>query len=357
MRKLRALLPLPLLTLLPLAIAATCVTTVVQKGDSGPWVGEITNAGDQTINSALVPVHIRDSRHAPVAQTSTYACPWTVLPGQRAAFEVTLEQALAAATPPATPLSAPLHASFEPATEQQGFGANTGDGLFAQIESTLDQGRVINVRVTNNGTGSYVVTSLCGVALTESGAVDGVAFAEATYSLRPGDSTVLSLIFPTGVHGTLRLYPGGALSSDRPPCCPRYGPSTWHSVDTGPFSVLLPPGWIYEPDQGIDSFIGSFVGDGVRLHFDYGWYSNSLPYDNDPAYHVHFETVAGRDAKVAYPNSGDGETGIYFPQVTGSGSPFVDSVVTKHNLIGQDLTPAQRDIALQIYRTIRFDAP
>jgi hypothetical protein len=129
------------------------------------------------------------------------------------------------------------------------------------------------------------------------------------------------------------------------------------SVDTGPFSVLLPPSWTYEPNQGIDSFIGSFVGDGVRLHFDYGWYSNSLPYDDDPAYHVHFETVAGRDAKVAYPNSGDGETGIYFPHVTGSGSPFVDSVVTKHNLIGQDLTPAQRDIALQIFRTIRFDAP
>jgi hypothetical protein len=189
------------------------------------------------------------------------------------------------------------------------------------------------------------------------GALPQVAwnYADLNSVLSPGDAMMLSLFFAEAPSG-LRLYPYGSSTGPEPSCCPASGPSTWHSVDTGPFSVLLPPGWTYEPDQGIDSFIGTFAGDGMRLRFDYGWYSNSLPHDNDPAYHVHFETVAGRDAKIAYPNSGNGETGIYFPGVTG-GPPFAPDMLTRHNIIGQNLTPAQRDVALQIFRSIRFDAP
>lgn len=55
-------------------------------------------------------------------------------------------------------------------------------------------------------------------------------------------------------------------------------PLGWSRVDTGPFSVALPPGWRYERASGIDSFVGYFVGDGIRLLFDYGQYGG-MPSD------------------------------------------------------------------------------
>ena len=56
-------------------------------------------------------------------------------------------------------------------------------------------------------------------------------------------------------------------------------PLGWSRVATGPFSVALPPGWRYERASGIDSFVGDFVGDGIRLQFDYGQYGGMPSYD------------------------------------------------------------------------------
>lgn len=51
---------------------------------------------------------------------------------------------------------------------------------------------------------------------------------------------------------------------------------TWSRVEvsTG-FSILLPPGMVYNRKQGIDSFVGEFAGDGIRISFDYGWYGGA----------------------------------------------------------------------------------
>ena len=39
---------------------------------------------------------------------------------------------------------------------------------------------------------------------------------------------------------------------------------------------MLPPGWQLKEMQGIDSYVGEVVGDGVRLEFDYGMHSLGL---------------------------------------------------------------------------------
>jgi hypothetical protein len=282
-----------------------------------------------------------------------------LLPGEIGYFELLpfTSAPLAVATPPSDEFIPPLTVAMHPHGEQIGYGLTRSDGLHAEVVSSLDFGRVQNVRITNNSDRNYALGALCGHEVAKGALLPAVAWASLGHydDLAPGASTTVSLVFTTGVED-LRLHVGGSSLTSDPGCCPVTGPSTWHSVDTGPFSALLPPGWTYELAQGIDSFVGSFVGEGITLHFDYGWYSNSLPHDDDPNYHVHFETVAGRDAKIVYPNSGAGETGIYFPHVTDEGpTPSLQTV--RHNLIGQNLTPAQRDIALQIFRSIRFDAP
>ena len=48
------------------------------------------------------------------------------------------------------------------------------------------------------------------------------------------------------------------------------------------FALKLPEGWELRELQGIDSYVGEIVGDGARLHFDYGSYSWSLNPADDP---------------------------------------------------------------------------
>ena len=112
------------------------------------------------------------------------------------------------------------------------------------------------------------------------------------------------------------------------------------------FSLRLPPGWELNELQGIDSYVGEVVGDGVRLTFDYGGYSWSLDPADDPdhSYTVTYEEIGGVEAKVLAPkDSSDGFTGVYFQSL---GGPSL-------NLVGQDLTPEQQSTAFVIFRSIR----
>jgi hypothetical protein len=92
----------------------------------------------------------------------------------------------------------------------------------------------------------------------------------------------------------------------------------WQIVDAGTFTLSLPPGWKFNKLQGIDSYIGEFIGDGVKLEFDYGWYSNSLAEDNDPDHVVTYEIVDGYRAKIVMPKvAGNGTVGVYFSDLDG----------------------------------------
>lgn len=79
------------------------------------------------------------------------------------------------------------------------------------------------------------------------------------------------------------------------------------------FSLRLPPSWQLRKLQGVDSYVGEIVGDGVRFTFDYGIYSNQLPYEDDPAYTVMYAEIGGREAKLVRPKEGVEEIpGVYF---------------------------------------------
>jgi hypothetical protein len=72
-------------------------------------------------------------------------------------------------------------------------------------------------------------------------------------------------------------------------------------LEAGTFFVHAPPGWEFHKLPGIDSYVGDFVGDGVRLEFDYGQYSNSFDEDNEPEYVVVHEKIRGYEAKIVHP--------------------------------------------------------
>ena len=59
---------------------------------------------------------------------------------------------------------------------------------------------------------------------------------------------------------------------------------------------------------------------------------------------VTYETIGGVEAKLIVPTGDtDGYTGVYFDKLDG----------VSLNLVGEDLTPAQQQVALTIFRSIR----
>lgn len=105
-------------------------------------------------------------------------------------------------------------------------------------------------------------------------------------------------------------------------------------------------------DAGYDSYVGDFVGDGVRLEFDYGHYSNPLSDEKEPTYVVCEERVDGRSARIVSPRvPGHGVTGIYFRDVGDSNGLNISN---RLNIAGLNLSDSEQKTALTVFRTIRF---
>jgi hypothetical protein len=120
----------------------------------------------------------------------------------------------------------------------------------------------------------------------------------------------------------------------------------WFRVTAGPFSISAPPGWHLNQLQGVDSYVGEFVGDGLTLKFDFGAYSNDLKDTKKPAYIVVHKSIDGFRAKVVSPRTpGHGITAIYFSNVDHK---------NRLCLWGNDLSATQQELALRIFETIQF---
>ena len=125
----------------------------------------------------------------------------------------------------------------------------------------------------------------------------------------------------------------------------------WIIVDAGPFTVSLPPTWTLQPRQGIDSYVADFVGDGIRLSSDFGWYSDSLAEVGDPKYSVTYEAIDGQNAKLVVPKvMGNGLTGVYFEGLGNNG-------LNRLQISGDDLTAEQQELVVRIFKTIRCTHP
>jgi hypothetical protein len=132
-----------------------------------------------------------------------------------------------------------------------------------------------------------------------------------------------------------------------------FKPSTeWQRLDAGPFSISAPPGWRFRPEMGIDSYVGSFRGDGVELTFDFGHFSNRLDDEKKRRYVIEETFVGGARARIVSPRiPGRGLTGIYFQDVGDSRGLLNSNSLTIYCL---DLSAQHQKLVLKILHTIQF---
>ena len=149
--------------------------------------------------------------------------------------------------------------------------------------------------------------------------------------------------------GIVNQAPVVATSTTPTPTSTTISTEGWQKLDYDHFTLLAPPTWKLTKLQGIDSYIGEITGDNIKLHFDYGWYSNPLADDNDPNHLVTYEVIDGRNAKlVRSKQSSQGMTGVYFSNIDNSPQQ------TKLELSGENFTNQQQDLILQVIKTIKF---
>lgn len=126
-------------------------------------------------------------------------------------------------------------------------------------------------------------------------------------------------------------------------------PADWGRVDTGRFSVALPPGWRYDALQGEDSILGRFVGDGLTVHFDFGWFWNSVPSDTS-AHELRQERVDGRAATVYIPRDPRQVLALYIEHV----DDFDRWSPTHLSLVGLDVPLDRQALVIQVMRSVVF---
>ena len=111
----------------------------------------------------------------------------------------------------------------------------------------------------------------------------------------------------------------------------------WHKIDLGAFSLRVPISYRYYKIQGIDSYVG-LISDGTHsIHFDYGWYSNSLEKDG---YYRSCDTINGKVAYVVYRDSTG--AGVHFPHL---------GEMNKLTLYSSSI---DKTLALDIFKTLSF---
>ncbi len=157
------------------------------------------------------------------------------------------------------------------------------------------------------------------------------------------------------------------------------------TMDFSAFSIETPQFWQQIKARGTDSYVGRIaIDEKDTLHFDLGWYSNTLtedgPYifnkyeleghespvdqpevivvedktqvdkDTYRKQNVMWDRIDGRRAKIVFTRKpGIGVTGVYIDSLWRSGSD-----IDKFNLYGENLKPVNEKRLLQAIRTLKF---
>ncbi len=129
--------------------------------------------------------------------------------------------------------------------------------------------------------------------------------------------------------------------------------ANWKLIETSGYFVSLPANWKYKTEQGMDSAVGKFIGDGAVLNSDYGLYGGSAIKDGDQNHTITYEVIDGRQARIVISKTeSNGTTEIYFPTVKVNDK--LPGMPTKLIVRGVNLTKSQQETVVKIFRTIDF---
>jgi hypothetical protein len=149
----------------------------------------------------------------------------------------------------------------------------------------------------------------------------------------------------------------------------------FHDPSYQPLSILAPPGWRYEPGQGIDTFGGTFTDGETEIRVMYGPFAGTPiePADeasgpaSSPQHEIWEEVIDGKQVMFFRPEPGHAGqlafTGIHasripgLPDITPSSSRVMSSQVFAcgGSFFSSATGPEQQELVLAILRTLRAE--
>jgi hypothetical protein len=130
-------------------------------------------------------------------------------------------------------------------------------------------------------------------------------------------------------------------------------PADWVPVDAnGKFTFFIPPDMEEQEIQGIDSFVGEYRSNRMRLRFDYGLYSDPLNYSGESDYQELVTTIGGERAKVVAFVGGPSAPG--FEYVAAVHFPDLGDGRARLTLWVESASPEEQEEAKKVFHTISF---
>ena len=122
-------------------------------------------------------------------------------------------------------------------------------------------------------------------------------------------------------------------------------------ADARYFTLLIPKDMERIPVRGVDSHVGQYANKGIKLSFDYGWYSDALRYSHKPQFRVRHEAIHGAKARiVTFQRQPSGYVAaVHFPRVPGAHDGKM-----KLTIYSECETASDVRTALEIFKTVRF---
>jgi len=193
-------------------LAATCVTDVRQKGEAGPWVGEVVNHSETAVAPVSLNIQFFDSAGRFVGTAGagvTRTCPSQLEPGQTGTFEAFAPRAIRG---PLTMRVANI--SAKPVAEDISLHQ---DGLRTRLVQIDVSRNYALVELHNASNHTYTDTVVCGNLRTDDGQLQEVgATTPFPDTIEPGDVRVFPVFFNTMPESNFEFFPLGKQDQ----CCP-----------------------------------------------------------------------------------------------------------------------------------------
>ena len=195
-------------------LAATCVTDVRQKGEAGPWVGEVVNYSNGTVGYGYVESPVADATGQIVTYVQSQPCPTVLGPGESAAFELRVDPVAFSGSyspQPVLPLRLADGPTFTASPIQQDqLPYAPRRALSSTVVRSVPAQDLALVEVRNESLFDLQYMTLCAIARSPDGAVTAVGIAPPIIgTLGPGDKRIVPVFFSSLPNGELEIIGEG----------------------------------------------------------------------------------------------------------------------------------------------------
>jgi len=127
-------------------------------------------------------------------------------------------------------------------------------------------------------------------------------------------------------------------------------PST---IEIGSYKFMFPTKFYIKESQGIDSYVGSIIGNGIEIYFDYGIYTSPSPQLSDNEFEVFEDEFEGHSRQIIKPvNSKNQVTRLHVFRIADS----IDNryEFNKLTLSAKNIEKTDQEIIIETFRNIQI---